>query len=61
MVGKPDQHGSVLFNPDAYRASGRQVTKGAYRLSQEELRQYGQMATEVRAALRARAAELSEA
>ncbi len=37
MVGKPDQHGSVLFNPDAYRPSGHQMTKGAYQLSQEEL------------------------
>jgi hypothetical protein len=61
LVGELGQHGVVLFNPDTYRAIGNAVTKAAYRLSQEELRRYGQMATEVRAALRARAAELAEA
>ena len=51
----------MLFNPDTYKAIQAQVTKAAYQMSEEELREYGRMATEVRATLRARATGLMEA
>jgi hypothetical protein len=54
------EHGTCLFNPDEYKRQAAQMTKAAHRLSDEELRQYARIATEVRASLRLRAAGLGQ-